>query len=102
MAHKAPLLALINQGKCSAVTHTGLSSAGEGGRSFMTESLYILARVVCNPELPQLSSSTGGVSLMVDIRTLHCRARACLASTLTLHFYNHNTLPSQKKVTSQN
>lgn len=63
MAHKAPLLGLINQGKCLAVTHRAVLSRGSSliaALSFMAGSLSILARVVRSPSKPTLYSSTGG------------------------------------------
>lgn len=66
MAHKAPLLGLINQGKCLAVTHRAVLSRGSSliaALSFMGGSLAILARVCLEPELPARSSATGAVRL---------------------------------------
>ena len=70
MAHKAPLLGLINQGKCLAVTYRAALSRGSSlivALSFMAGSLSVLARVFFGgPGLSALASSTGGPCLMME------------------------------------
>lgn len=56
MAHKAPLLGLINQGKCLAVTHRAVLSRGSGLISFIAGSLSIS---------PELSRARAASTLLV-------------------------------------
>lgn len=82
MARKAPLLGLINQGKCLAVTHRAVLSRGSSliaALCFMAGSLSIPRKSCLEPELPTLSSATGGACLMVGFLRPDCRVRARLA-----------------------
>ncbi len=82
MARKAPLLGLINQGKCLAVTHRAVLSRGSSliaALSFMAGSLSILTRAVWGPGCqrspqPQVAPVWWWVFFRPD-----CRARARLA-----------------------
>lgn len=84
MARKAPLLGLINQGKCLAVTHRAVLSRGSSlmaALSFMAGPLSLFS--------PELSGDRAANAplihrcLMVGFWRLDCRARAHLASLWT-------------------
>lgn len=59
MAHKAPLLGLINQGKCLAVTHRAVLSRGS--------SLIIALSFMAGPTLssPELSGAQTANALLI-------------------------------------
>lgn len=54
MAHKAPLLALINQGKCLAVTHRAVLSRGS---SLIVAFSFIAGPILSSPELSGAQSA---------------------------------------------